>query len=269
MAHVALKRDTGEPDAVMLGDQARDRVRLRRRLCVSVPLAVLVVGATVVAIARIDHPWPWLVFYGLTGLCLAGTINILSDRTTERPRPDTELEVAVVVGIEPTTWGAADGYQHTMRVIARPIGSSADRLIHADQHFDSRQGFRLRAGMHVGFRRYPVLRHLVWMTTRPDAGELLALRTGLELPASEPLPATVTALAIGEAPEGDWWPTTITVGTDTGLELRETSLRLPEELAAFEPGAQVRVLRRPGSAVECLIVPRTLETTRRSGGRSG
>ena len=257
MAHVAVNRDTGEPDAVMLADRARYRARLRTRLVISIPLAMMVTVATVVVIVTVDHPWTWTLFYCLCALLLVGTINLVDEESSRRPRPDTALETAVIVGIETISWGRADGNRHDVRVIARPIGSTRDELVHGYTGFDARQGCRIRPGMHVGVRRFPGLRHYVWLDSRHDPLTLLALRAGGTLRSTATTaPASVESVTIGEDRAGDWWETTVTVRTDDGTRLHDTCLRLPEELARFEPGARVDVL--PGDRLNrCVIVPTT------------
>lgn len=251
-----MSQVVGPPDQFMLDVRARAvrRVRLRLALAAVVPL----IAGTAWGMAQAPGQRLWILVSGLAVLLCLGLARLGWEPDSPRPRPDTDLEAAVVVGIEPTTWGKAepDGRTHWARVIGRPLGSGTGDLVHGPYTFDAEAGCTIRPGMLFGFRRHPTMRHLVWIEPRHDPLALGALRHGAG--DAQPEPAVVESVSVDGPPDGDWWPTTVTVraGRD-GRLLRETLPRLPEELAAFETGQEVSILRT-GTPGGCAIVPVTM-----------
>jgi len=238
-----LPPEEGPADAFMLRHAEQRRRRLRSRLRISVPLAVLTVPAAIVVGVVSGWPWAWIVVGELGALCLVGTINLTSDLEQQRPRPDTALEVGVVVGVEIISWGNADGSTHTARVIARPPGSTADQLVHGTRTFSAAKGCQIRPGMLLGFRRHPTMRHLVWTEPVQDPLTLFGIYDGRSWERADVLDAIVESVHIDAEPDGDWWPVTVTA-RHRGELITDTRLRLPEELAQFEPGRRVEVARQ-------------------------
>ncbi|WP_157407228.1 hypothetical protein [Actinomadura atramentaria] len=238
----------------MLDAHARRLRRVRARRRVIVPLAV---GTIVVAAVLVGIGWPTVFVLMGTFLVLAilGCEGFVREDDAERPRPDTALEVAVVVGVEITSWAHAEQEMHDVRVIARPLGSATDQLVHGYRRFPAARGCRIAPGMVFGFRRYPTMAHLVWIEPDVDPLALVGLRAGTEEALrSGGEDAEVESVAIEDEPDGDWWVTAVEVRTGNGERLTERTHRLPEELAQFGTGERVRIVR-DGSA--CLIVPRT------------
>lgn len=245
----------GRPDQFMLDVRARAvrRVRLQRRLTLAA--VVPAVAATAWGMTQAPDQRLWILLSGLAVLLGLGLARIGWEPDPPRPRPDTELEAAVVVGIEPTTWGKADGRTHWARVIGRPLGSGTGDLVHGPYTFDAEVGCTIRPGMLFGFRRHPTMRHLVWIEPLHRPRALGALRHDAASPDARPEPAVVESVSVASAPDGDWWPTTITVRAERdGRLLRETLARLPEELATFETRREVSIVRA-GASGECAIVP--------------
>ncbi|MFF2655563.1 hypothetical protein [Streptomyces sp. NPDC058045] len=258
--------EAGPPDAFLLAHYRRIRRRRKTRLLISAPLGCLSVPAAIVLMFVTGLPWPWIAAGLLATLTALGLLNMTSVRIPERPRPDTELEAAVVVGVEITTWSSAGDQTHTARVIGRPLGSATGQLVHGYREFRSDRGCPVRPGMLFGFRRHPTMRHLVWIEKRQQPLPLLALRDGRPWERADIRDAVVESVHIsGEpepGPEGDWWPTTITVRLD-GAPLRDTRPRLPEELGQFEPGTTVRLAREqsvnidPATQLVTAVLPET------------
>ncbi|WP_062205246.1 hypothetical protein [Streptomyces sp. NBRC 109706] len=248
------ERDTGPPDALMLAHQKRQRRHLRARLLVSVPLAALTTGVGVGLLLVSDWPWPWTLAGLLSALTLVGCLNLGSPHEPERPRPGTPLEAAVVVGVEITTWSFAAHRTHTARLIGRPIGSTTGQLVHGYREFDAESGCPFRPGMLFGFRRHPGMRHLVHIEGRQHAVELLGLRDRRPWGRAALLDAVVESVTVSGPPDGDWWPTTVTV-RHAGLTSTDTRRRLPEELATLEPGTPVRIAHLPASTDSALLPP--------------
>ncbi|WP_053204396.1 hypothetical protein [Jiangella muralis] len=248
------------PDQFMLDVRARAvrRVRLRRRLALAAVIPTI--AGTAWGMAQAPDQRLWILVTGLAVLLGLGLARIGWEPDPPRPRPDTGLEGAVVVGIEPTTWGKADGdgRTHWVRVIGRPLGSGTEHLVHGPYTFDAEVGCTIRPGMLFGFRRHPTMRHLVWIEPRHSPDTLGALRRDATSPEARPEPAVVESVGVADTPDGDWWPTTVTVRAEQdGRLLRETLPRLPEELAAFEAGQVVSILRTRALG-ECAIVPVTM-----------
>ncbi|MFB7915499.1 hypothetical protein [Streptomyces sp. NPDC056061] len=290
--HTHALPDTGAPDAFMRAAHARRLRQMRARRRITLPLAVLTILVTAIGLINLDWVWWMTLPSGFCVLILLGCVNLVSDDETERPGPDTALEVACVVGVEITSWARADsGGIHHVRVIARPLGSSTGQLVHGYRIFSAERGCRIAPGMLFGFRRHPTMKHLVWIEPQHDPLTLLHRREGTgaapntrpedatvesvavlaSASASAPVPVAVpipipipipVAVAAADEHEGDWWKTRITVRTDDGTRLVETLDRLPEELGQFAHGQRVQVIRHQGAhgtaATTCSIVPRTL-----------
>lgn len=245
-------RSVGEPDEFMLGHWRRHRDRLRRRWRFSRVVAVLVIVVSLIGFLGFGWPW-WLFFAPLTALL--GLAISLDDSLVipGRDRPNTPLEVGCVVGAEVTTWEHAPDDTHTVRVIARPLGSATDQLVHGYLTYPTTISCPVEAGVQVGFRRHPSMNHLVWLDHDTTPIAAVRLRHGAQLNGRPAESAQVTAVEVLEAdPIGDWWLTQVTVRTDSGATLTETLHRLPEELGRLEPGAMVTVLRE---ARTCAILP--------------
>lgn len=248
----------GPPDQFMLDVRTRAvrRLRLRRRLALAA--VVPTIALTAWGMAQVPDQRLWILVSGIAVLLSLGLARIGWEQDPPRPRPGTELESAVVVGIEPTTWGKADpdGRTHWVRVIGRPLGSSTGELVHGPHTFDAEAGCTIRPGMLFGFRRHPAMRHLVWIEPRHSPHTLLTLRHDPDTsPEAAPEPAVVESVGVDGTPDGDWWPTTVSVRAERdGHVMRETLPRLPEELAAFEAGQEVSILRTRVPGV-CAIVP--------------
>ncbi|RII08565.1 hypothetical protein DSC45_33150 [Streptomyces sp. YIM 130001] len=277
--------------------------RLRARRRITLPLSLLTVTATgVAALAAVttELDWTWWTPVGaLLLLLLFGTFSsVQRDDGREREVPDTPLEAACVVGLDIVSWGegCASG-MHDVRVIARPLGDATGPLVHGLQQFPTESACPIEPGMLFGFRRYPGLKHLVRIEPQHDPSTLMTLRTEAERalgdpqpedarpedarpedarssgtgsvprtpapPASQPEAAEVASVAVGAHRHGDFWETVVTVHTEDGTELTETRYRLPEELAQFEAGRGVSVVRDQNAASAtprptCVIVPSTL-----------
>ncbi|MFF9347225.1 hypothetical protein [Streptomyces sp. NPDC014734] len=253
----------------MRAAHARQLRRMRARRRVSLPLAALTIVVTAIGLTTFDWLWWMTLPSSLCVLILLGCANFVSDDEVERPRPDTVLEVACVVGVEITSWARADpGGVHRVRVIARPLASEAGQLVHGYRTFRADRGCRIAPGMLFGFRRHPAMKHLVWIEPHHDPLALLHHREGTDpAPSTRPEDATIESVAVTDEHDGDRWQTTIKIRTDDGTRLTETSYRLPEELGKFEPGHRVQIIRRqnaPGAltptptTTTCSIVPRTL-----------
>jgi len=188
-------------------------------------------------------------------LMFLSAAGFVSTESPERSCPDTELEAAVVVGVEITSWGRADSDGvHTARVIGRPLGSATGGLVHGYRSFNAERGCPVTPGMLTGFRRHPDMKHLVWVGPAHDPLTLLGLREGRDLPSGVVIEdACVESVTIGNEQAGDWWATTVTV-RHGGALLTDTRPRLPEELARFAPGSPVRIIREENGTT-CSIVP--------------
>ncbi|MCR1785508.1 hypothetical protein KVF89_23420 [Nocardioides carbamazepini] len=256
---MSIPRDTGEPDAFMKAVNARQLQRVRRRIRVALPLEVLTVVATVAILLLTDAHWSWVLFGAATATSLVGAVLVVSDDDAERPRPGTDLEVAVVVGVEIADWGNAGADdQHRVRVIARPLGSATSELVHGDHRFRAGDGWSARPGTLIGIRRFPTMKHLVRLERCVDPVALVRLREPVR-GGSVLEDADVVSLRVTGEPDGDWWPTEVTVRTADRLLLVSECRRLPEELGPLEPGTAVRIVRdqrdpftRP---TRCAILP--------------
>ena len=252
-------RDTGEPDAFMVAANARQVQRIRRRIRLAVPLELLTLVVTVAVLVLTDAHWSWVLFGTAATMTMIGALLVVADDDAERPRPGTALEAAVVVGVEMADWrNASADDQHRVRVIARPVGSATTELVHGYHQLRGGDDWSTRPGTLVAIRRFPTMKHLVWLERRPNPMTLVRLREPIR-GGSALEDASVVSLRITGEYDGDWWPTEVTVRTADGLLLVSDCLRLPEELGPLEPGAAVRIVRdqrdqftRP---TRCAILP--------------
>lgn len=242
----------GGPDAYIREHWRQHRRQLKRAWWISVSLSVGVVGIAVVVFVGLGVPW-WLFFIpGVVVTLLAIPLGSSFD-PPDRPRPESPREIAVVVGVTITSWGSPTDDQHTYRIIARPVGSATDALVHCYSRFPTDTPCPVRAAMVIGFRRFPTMRHLVWLDdslTRIDAARM---RLGGQFSAAAIETGEVAQIEVlASTPVGDWWLTRTTLCADDGSLPTENIHRLPEELAELEPGAIVQFVRDHG---ECVILP--------------
>lgn len=254
---MVLKEDAGPPDEHQLASRRQFRARLRARLLVAVPVAIVAMSAGIAGLVSLG--WPWWVLPIATGVVAACGMLLVGDETEpERPRPDTPLEVGCVVGVEIRSWGGAVDGRHQLRIIARPLGSAADQLVHGDRAVPVARAGSVRPGMLVGFRRHPTMRHLVWLEPAQDVETLVGLRTGRDVRPGSARNATVESISVTDDCVGDWWKVRITLRAEDGRRLTDVTHRLPEELAGYAEGSTVRVApHQPAwqAGSSCSILP--------------
>jgi|GEM_PF-6112154 len=254
---MALNEDAGPPDEFLLDSRARYRRQMSVRLRCAVILVILGVSVTVAGLVLLH--WSLWALVTIPAVALVAAAPLMADEDPgARPRPSTALEVGCVVGVETTSWGNASDDQHTVRILLTPLGGGAADLIHGYLDHPASSPCPVSPGMLIGFRRHPTVRHLVWLESGLSPRALLGLRTGRDVRPGSSISATVRDLTIGEESSGTWWRTTITVRTDDGTELSDVAYRLPEELARYQPGRQVQVVRHHGPGhpeASCSILP--------------
>jgi hypothetical protein len=194
----------------------------------------------------------------------------------DRPRPDTAPEVGRVVSSHITSWRYADrAGSHQVRVVAEPLGSGTGELVHGHRMLPADGGSHLAPGGLVMFRRYPTMRHLVWLDPPGNRIDLAALASRAAAAAGRTDPttttppgrrvvesATVRSITVGADHREDYWKTTVTVSTSDGIRAAQVAYHLPEDLARFEPGRTVQIVRdrpsfsgRAGAPEPCIILP--------------
>ncbi len=248
----------GEPDGYIVEHWRRHRRALKRTWWICGTLAIAVLIASPIAFIGLDLEW-W--FFFVPGLALI-MLALPLDRTFELPRragPESPREIAVVVGVEIITWGNARDDRHLCRIIARPVGSATDALVHAYGYFPTEMPFPVRIGMLIGFRRFATMRHHVWLDDTLTPAEAARMRLGGQF--------STAAIEVGEVaqvevlqtdPVGDWWLTRTTLCAENGSLPVDVTHRLPEELAEFESGTTVHFVRHHG---QCAILPAVPRTT--------